>query len=380
MKKIKTILMLFVSLISFAQTQFSNGFQEGFKKGYCYEKGFNCLSPIAPLPPIPNIGENNNSYVDGYNRGFQVGLDKFRNENIQKITNSDRKRYTTSQPEFVENKIYKAPYELMLKVLEIKEKQHEEWLLTKEDREKSFHTNLATAKTKFQEGNYFSTIDYSKAALSNGYHNDYIYYLLGASYYNVEDFDNALFYLKKSKEIGNNDAQQFINYINEKEKTMEYIKPFQFGVKGGFNFGSVKSSFLVGVFIQGNRNIFGIKNFSGIGEIQYFQGGYSYSISGVDANYNFVEKKQESKDNILQVNLLLKNKIVDKFDIVYGTGISAGLDKQIVFLDLSAGGQYHIKHNVFADFRINKSVVGDSPNLKNLEKPFNIQLSVGYKF
>lgn len=186
--------------------------------------------------------------------------------------------------------------------------------------------------------------------------------------------------MNKSKSIGNNDAQRFIDYINEKEKTMEYIKPFQFGVKGGMNLGSTKSSFLIGAFIQGNRNIFGIKNFSGIGEIQYFQGGYTYTISGVDTNYNLVEKKQEVEDNILQVNLLLKNKIIDRFDLIYGTGISAGLDKQIVFLDLSAGGQYHIKHNIFADFRINKSVVGDSPNLKNLEKPFNIQISLGYKF
>ena len=60
--------------------QFSEGFQDGYKKGYCLGDG-NCLPPIPPIIPIPAIGENYDSYQDGYNRGFQMGLDAKRNNN-----------------------------------------------------------------------------------------------------------------------------------------------------------------------------------------------------------------------------------------------------------------------------------------------------------
>lgn len=178
MKKIFQTLILIINLSAFAQNQFSKGFDEGFKKGYCFEKSFGCLPPITPITPIPNIGESNNSYVDGYNRGFQVGLDMYRNENpsIKKVNESNtRERYNTAEAKFVDNVIYKAPYELMIKLIEIKDKQYEQWLLTKEDRKKSFQTNLTFAKTNFQNENYQNSINYSKAALSNGFHNDYIY-------------------------------------------------------------------------------------------------------------------------------------------------------------------------------------------------------------
>ena len=55
--------------------EFSKGFQEGFKKGYCYNKNFMCNPPLAPMSPLPRVNESDNNYTDGYNRGFQVGLD-----------------------------------------------------------------------------------------------------------------------------------------------------------------------------------------------------------------------------------------------------------------------------------------------------------------
>ncbi len=51
-----------------------DGFNDGYKKGYCQDKGIGCLAPIPPIPPIPEIGENSNSYQDGYNKGFKVGM------------------------------------------------------------------------------------------------------------------------------------------------------------------------------------------------------------------------------------------------------------------------------------------------------------------
>lgn len=57
-------------------TQFAKGFDIGFKEGYCYNhKTVDCLTPLTPLPPLPRLNERQDSRTDGYNRGFQSGLD-----------------------------------------------------------------------------------------------------------------------------------------------------------------------------------------------------------------------------------------------------------------------------------------------------------------
>lgn len=113
MKRKLLLLFLFVSFTMFGQSNFSNGFSDGYKKGYCQNQGIGCLAPISPISPIPNVNENLNSYQDGYNRGFEVGLNAQKNSN----TNSEtRERYQTSRSRFTaqsvdlsENHIYN-PY------------------------------------------------------------------------------------------------------------------------------------------------------------------------------------------------------------------------------------------------------------------------------
>ncbi len=63
-------LILLSTSIAFANA-FCDGWENGYKAGYCYRK-FACIEPIVPICPIPRIGEN--SYQDGYNRGFLSGL------------------------------------------------------------------------------------------------------------------------------------------------------------------------------------------------------------------------------------------------------------------------------------------------------------------
>jgi hypothetical protein len=58
----------------YSQYDYDRGFKTGYKEGYCYGE-LNCISPISPTPPIPQIGENHNNYKDGYNRGFKRGLE-----------------------------------------------------------------------------------------------------------------------------------------------------------------------------------------------------------------------------------------------------------------------------------------------------------------
>lgn len=92
-------ILLFASNTLFAQTNYTNGFNTGYKKGYCQDQGVGCIEPIPPISPIPKIGESSDSYTDGYNRGFQMGLSA-RKSNNNNATN--RTRYTTAKPKFVD--------------------------------------------------------------------------------------------------------------------------------------------------------------------------------------------------------------------------------------------------------------------------------------
>jgi len=98
MKNILLFLLLSISTYVFGQSNYSNGFSDGYKKGFCQSKGINCISPIPPIAPIPTTNENGTSYQDGYNRGFEMGL------NAQKSSENkiDRKRYQTAKAEFIE--------------------------------------------------------------------------------------------------------------------------------------------------------------------------------------------------------------------------------------------------------------------------------------
>jgi hypothetical protein len=63
------IILVFTSL-AFADA-FCDGWKDGYKAGYCYRQ-YACLEPLVPLCPLPRLGED--TYKDGYNRGFLAGL------------------------------------------------------------------------------------------------------------------------------------------------------------------------------------------------------------------------------------------------------------------------------------------------------------------
>lgn len=75
--------MVFGLNLIYSQTPFGIGFKAGWKAGYCYNQT-GCVAPVAPVPSVPTASENYDSYQDGYNRGFQMGLDSKRsNETSQ---------------------------------------------------------------------------------------------------------------------------------------------------------------------------------------------------------------------------------------------------------------------------------------------------------
>lgn len=110
MKKLILILVCFIGYIGFSQTNYNKGFEDGYKEGWCYGKGIGCIPPIPPIPPIPRIGEDFENYQDGYNRGFQEGLDDGRKnqDSNGRSYGVKRERYETSSPVFVENATYRG--------------------------------------------------------------------------------------------------------------------------------------------------------------------------------------------------------------------------------------------------------------------------------
>lgn len=79
-------LIISFNTISQSKSNFAKGFEEGFKEGYCYNRppGTICSYPIIIYPPIPRLNENNDNYTQGYNRGFQYGLDLKRSNDALK--------------------------------------------------------------------------------------------------------------------------------------------------------------------------------------------------------------------------------------------------------------------------------------------------------
>jgi hypothetical protein len=86
---------------TFSQNQFSIGYKNGFKAGYCYNKGVGCISPIPPIPPLPNINESWSNFQDGYNRGFIDGRSEASNIQIENQSPYGRETYRPDIKPFV---------------------------------------------------------------------------------------------------------------------------------------------------------------------------------------------------------------------------------------------------------------------------------------
>jgi hypothetical protein len=51
---------------------FCAGYEKGFAAGHCQGQGYGCVPPVSPVCPVP--GPDEDSFMDGYNRGFTDGL------------------------------------------------------------------------------------------------------------------------------------------------------------------------------------------------------------------------------------------------------------------------------------------------------------------
>lgn len=62
---------LLFSATAFAQSDFCEGWKNGYQQGWCFGYGSGCGTVTAPMCPSANYGES--SYADGYNRGLLLG-------------------------------------------------------------------------------------------------------------------------------------------------------------------------------------------------------------------------------------------------------------------------------------------------------------------
>ena len=93
------------------------GYKDGYKKGYCHNKGISCIPPsITPFSPMPSLDNTeywykNNPYTAGYNTGFIDGLsfdNNSKSESYNKETYVPKINQFTPDYEFYHNAIRKS--------------------------------------------------------------------------------------------------------------------------------------------------------------------------------------------------------------------------------------------------------------------------------
>jgi tetratricopeptide (TPR) repeat protein len=274
--------------------------------------------------------------------------------------------------------MFKLPYELMMKVIDKKDKEFEDKYGSIGNRDRIFKEQLIKGLEAFNKKKYYEAIDFCKQAQETLLTNPMIDMILGGSYYSIGDYDSSLRYLKIANNNGYAEANEYIKLIKKKEKEMTYERPIKFGVKIGYNVNSLKSALIAGLFLQGRTGKWGVKNFSILTELQFFQAQYNQEI---EQPY-FGKSIYVNNDNILQTNLLFKNSLNKRIALVYGIGMSAGLESQSIMFDINAGFQYHFSQYFFTEFRYNRNLTrsyfqGDGIVVY---EPNNFNVSLGYKF
>lgn len=91
MKTVSTIFgLVIITSMGFGQihSNYHKGFDVGFTEGYCYNsQTVDCFYPMVPEAPLPRINESKDSYQQGYNRGFQFGMDLKRSHDALQSAN-----------------------------------------------------------------------------------------------------------------------------------------------------------------------------------------------------------------------------------------------------------------------------------------------------
>lgn len=137
MKQPILIILLLLTSKTYCQIEFSIGFKDGYKIGYCYNQDASCVAPPAPPTPPLNPSERSNNYFDGYNRGIIMGSLAKQNSNNQKEIQNNKAKTDSynaySQPQYIPKiERFKPDYNFYFTALSQLEKKYSETELVKQ--------------------------------------------------------------------------------------------------------------------------------------------------------------------------------------------------------------------------------------------------------
>lgn len=133
MKQAILIILLLITSKTYCQLEFSIGFKDGYKIGYCYNQGASCVAPPAPPTPALNPNERSNNYFDGYNRGIVTGSLAKQNSNNQKEIQNNKTNNTYYQPQYIPKiERFKPDYNFYYNALSQLEKKYSETEVVKQ--------------------------------------------------------------------------------------------------------------------------------------------------------------------------------------------------------------------------------------------------------
>lgn len=376
MKKIHVTLICYFSFIIFAfgQSNFDIGFKDGFKNGYCYsnnQSSYTCNPPIPPLTPLLQINENQNSYQDGYNRGFLFGQARRRTEdNSSSNTNVN----PNSPPKF-------NPYVPQSPILSLTPQERAAYYAAKARRDQEAIEALGNALDEI---------------------------------FTVTPEGLARRAVRKAKRLEEKYRREELNRITKEER--EKLKIIVYGIKAGVNISSFDGSSSII-----NKSLIG-PQVGGFAEIKLnnkvsIQPELLLSMQGSELEYSFYyyENKYRSKINLYYLNLpvIVKYNIVDKFEIFAGPQIGCLIkaidhDKtkkfdirnndetyiknvyETISYSFNFGLNYKITEQIFADLRYNYGLTNivkannylldSGPTNLDSGKTNNLfQISIGYR-
>lgn len=201
MKLIVTSTFLFLSLISivgFAQlkSNYAKGFEVGFKEGYCYNsKTVDCFYPMTPEAPLPRLNEDRENYTQGYNRGFQFGLDLKRSNDALNNSDANMNYQITKFNDYIQQN----PIDVMVAVGMMKQKKYDtrkDWiqerinqlgelaktLFSKEALPSNYDANSIRSKY------WKTTVDYVNGIRAIDYADDYQFNSIRSNFSKIESY------------------------------------------------------------------------------------------------------------------------------------------------------------------------------------------------
>lgn len=151
--------------------EYDKGFKVGFKEGYCYNSGIGCMPPITPLTPLTRIGESLNSYTDGYNRGFQIGID-FQRLNVSNELGYLPNSFTYPKRETFKSSDYIPPIDLGLLATVLARKQaiyntRSEWIQNSFDRISDLSYSILKERSAKYHQAMMTVVDQFRDILNN---------------------------------------------------------------------------------------------------------------------------------------------------------------------------------------------------------------------